>query len=67
MERQVGERYFTYIKRCKQDESARQNKLAELTAEIHKCVEDLPNRWGDLCRYSKAYGILVGKWRECKR
>ena len=65
--RRDGERYFAYIKRCKQNEIAKTVKLADLEDNINRCAKDLPNRWSMLCRYSKAYGILVGKWRESKR
>lgn len=65
--RKDGERYFTYIKRCKKNEMAKVVKLADLTDNINRCVEDLPNRWSMICRYAKAYGILIGQWRESKR
>ena len=65
--RRDGERYFTYIKRCKQNEMAKTVKLADLEDNINRCAKDLPNRWSMLCRYAKAYGILRGEWRESKR
>lgn len=65
--RRDGERYFTYIKRCKQNEMAKAVKLADLTHNINRCGKDLPNRWSMICRYAKAYGILIGQWRESKR
>ncbi|MBO5681805.1 MAG: hypothetical protein J6T08_08855 [Lentisphaeria bacterium] len=57
--RRQGERYFDYIKRCKQNELAKTVKLADLRYNIKRCVHDLPNRWGLLRRYDKAYDILI--------
>jgi hypothetical protein len=62
--RRPGERYFQYIKRLKNNENARIRKLAALEDEMKNCIEDLPNQWSQLCRYAKAYGILIGEWRE---
>lgn len=62
--RRAGERYFDYIARCKQNEMARIVKLADLHHNIDRCAMDLPNRWGLLRRYAKAYGILIGEWKE---
>ena len=57
--RRQGERYFDYIERCKQNEIAKTVKLADLEHNIDRCVIDLPNRWGLLRRYAKAYGVLI--------
>jgi hypothetical protein len=65
--RRDGERYFSYIKRCKQNAEARRLKLNDIADDIQRCVTDLPNRWSDLCRYAKAYGILVDEWRKTKQ
>lgn len=65
--RRQGERYFDYIQRAKQNEMAKTVKLADLQDNIRRCAEDLPNRWGLLRRYAKAYGILIDEWKEkCK-
>lgn len=65
--RRPGERYFTYIKRLKQNEEARFTKLMELERDINIYTTSLQKNWSDLCRAAKAYGILLGKWRESKR
>lgn len=65
--RRPGERYFTYIKRLKNNEEARIRKLAALEDNMKIIVEDVPNNWSELCRCAKAYGILIGEWRESKR
>lgn len=62
--RRQGEQYFDYIDRCKQSEMAKTVKLADLQDNIRRCAEDLPNRWGLLRRYAKAYGILIGEWEK---
>lgn len=62
--RRQGEQYFDYIKRCKQNEIAKIVKLADLQHNITRCVDDLPNRWGLIRRYAKAYGILIDEWKE---
>ena len=62
--RKQGERYFDYIERVKKNEIARKVKLADLTHNIGRCAYDLPNRWGLIRRYAKAYGILIGDWKE---
>lgn len=62
--RRDGERYFSYIKRCKQNEMAKAVKLADLKHNIGRCVDDLTNRWSLLRRYTKAYGILIDEWKE---
>ena len=62
--RRDGERYFDYIKRCKQNEMAKTVKLADLQDNISRCAKDLPNRCGLLRRYAKAYGILTDEWKE---
>jgi (p)ppGpp synthase/HD superfamily hydrolase len=62
--RRQGERYFDYIERCKQNEMAKTVKLADLQHNISRCANDLPNRWGLLRRYAKAYGMLIGEWKE---
>lgn len=64
--RREGERYFDYINRVKQNEMAKTVKLADLQHNITRCANDLPNRWGLIRRYAKAYGILVGEWRDGK-
>lgn len=65
--RRQGERYFDYIDRVKQNEMAKTVKLADLKDNIRRCAEDLPNRWGLIRRYAKAYGILIGEWKENER
>ena len=65
--RRAGERYFSYIKRCKLNEMARTIKLADLKDNMQRCMRDLPNRWSGICRYAKAYGILRDEWKESKR
>ena len=65
--RRQGERYFDYIQRVKQNEMAKSIKLADLQDNIRRCAEDLPNRWGLIRRYGKAYGILIGEWKENER
>jgi hypothetical protein len=65
--RRPGERYFSWIKRLKQNENARIGKLAELEGLIKVYVLDLETHWSELCRCAKAYGILIGEWRESKR
>ena len=62
--RRQGETYFDYIARCKQNEMAKIVKLADLQHNITRCANDLPNRWGLLRRYAKAYGILIDEWKE---
>lgn len=62
--RRQGERYFDYIKRCKQNKMAKTVKLADLQHNIFRCANDLPNRWGLIRRYAKAYGILIDEWKE---
>ena len=62
--RRRGEQYFNYIERCKQNEMAKTVKLADLQDNIERCAKDLPNRWGLIRRYAKAYGILIGAWKE---
>jgi (p)ppGpp synthase/HD superfamily hydrolase len=62
--RRHGERYFDYIDRCKQNEMAKTVKLADLQHNISRCANDLPNRWGLIRRYGKAYGMLTGEWKE---
>lgn len=64
--RRQGERYFDYIARCKQNEMAKTVKLADLQDNIRRCAKDLPNRWGLIRRYAKAYGILIDEWKEEK-
>lgn len=62
--RKESERYFDYIARLKQNEIARKVKLADLTDNIKRCSGNLPERWGLLRRYAKAYGILIDQWKE---
>lgn len=62
--RRQGEKYFDYIARVKQNEMATTVKLADLQHNITRCINDLPNRWGLIRRYAKAYGILIDKWRD---
>lgn len=62
--RRKDEQYFDYIQRVKQNEMAKTVKLADLQDNINRCAEDLPNRWGLLRRYAKAYGILIDEWKE---
>lgn len=62
--RRQGEKYFDYIQRVKQNEMATTVKLADLQHNIYRCANDLRNRWGLLRRYAKAYGILIGEWKE---
>lgn len=62
--RRQGEKYFDYIQRVKQNEMAKSIKLSDLGDNIRRCAEDLPNRCGLLRRYGKAYGILIGAWKE---
>lgn len=65
--RRQGEKYFDYIERVKQNEMAKTVKLADLQDNINRCAKDLPNRWGLIRRYAKAYGILIGEWKENER
>ena len=65
--RRQGEQYFEYIQRVKQNEMAKTVKLADLQHNITRCANDLPNRWGLLRRYAKAYGILIDEWKEVKK
>ena len=65
--RRPGERYFSYIKRLKLNEEARFTKLLELERDIKFFAEKPSIYWSNLCRAAKAYGILVGEWRENKR
>ena len=62
--RRNGERYFDYIQRVKQNKIAKIVKLADLQHNIERCARDLPNRWGLIRRYAKAYGILIDEWEE---
>ena len=62
--RRQGEQYFDYIRRVKQNDMAKTVKLADLQDNINRCAKDLPNRWGLIRRYAKAYGILIDEWRE---
>ena len=62
--RRQGEQYFDYIQRVKQNEVAKTVKLADLQHNITRCANDLPNRWGLIRRYAKAYGILTGEYGE---
>lgn len=62
--RRIGEQYFDYIRRCKQNEMAKTVKLADLQHNITRCADDLPNRWGLIRRYAKAYGMLIDEWME---
>ena len=64
--RQKGERYFDYIQRVKANKIAKIIKLADLQDNIARCAGDLPNYWGLLRRYAKAYGILIDEWKESK-
>ncbi len=64
--RRQGEKYFDYIQRVKQNEMAKTVKLADLKDNITRCAKDLPNRWGLIRRYAKAYGILIDKWEQGK-
>jgi predicted 2-oxoglutarate/Fe(II)-dependent dioxygenase YbiX len=65
--RRPGERYFSWIKRLKQNEEARYTKLLELDRDIRFFAEKPSVHWSELCRCAKAYGILIGEWRESKR
>ena len=65
--RRPGERYFSWIKRLKQNENAKISKLAELDSDIRFFAEKPSIYWSNLCRAAKAYGILLGKWQESKR
>lgn len=65
--RRPGERYFSYIKRCKMIEEARNTKLLELDRDIRFFAEKPSIYWSNLCRAAKAYGILIDGWRESKR
>lgn len=60
--RRNEERYFDYIQRVKQNRIAKIVKLADLQDNISRCAKDLPNRWGLIRRYAKAYGILIDEW-----
>jgi (p)ppGpp synthase/HD superfamily hydrolase len=62
--RRDGERYFDYINRVKQNKMAKAVKLADLQHNITRCAYDLPNRWGLIRRYAKAYGMLIDEWKE---
>ena len=62
--RRQGEQYFDYIHRVKQNDIAKIVKLADLQDNITRCANDLPNRWGLIRRYAKAYGILIDEWKE---
>lgn len=64
--RRLKEPYFRYIARVKANEIATKVKLADLEENIKRCVKDIPNRWGLLLRYAKAYAILTDKWEEKK-
>ena len=64
--RRKDEQYFDYIARLSKNEIARKVKLADLSDNIRRCAADLPNRWGVLRRYAKAYGILTDQWRDAK-
>ena len=64
--RRQGEKYFDYIARVKQNEMAKIVKLADLQDNINRCAKDLPNRWGLLRRYVKAYEILIDEWEKRK-
>lgn len=65
--RRPGERYFSWIKRLKQNEEARFTKLMELDRDIRFFAEKPSIYWSNLCRAAKAYGILIGEWKESKR
>lgn len=65
--RRPGERYFSWIKRLKQNEEARYTKLLELDRDIRFFAEKPSIYWSELCRAAKAYGILIDGWRESKR
>lgn len=65
--RRPGERYFTYIKRLKNNEEARCTKLLELERDIMIYAEKPSIHWSELCRCAKAYGILIDGWKESKR
>ncbi len=60
--RREGERYFDYIERVKRNDMAKAIKLVDLQENIKRSANDLPNRWGLLRRYAKAYAILTDKW-----
>ena len=60
--RRKTERYFDYIERVKRNEMAKAIKLADLEENIKRSTNDIPNRWGLLRRYAKAYAILTDKW-----
>lgn len=62
--RRKDEKYFDYIGRVKQNEMAKTVKLADLQDNIRRCVDVLPSSFGLLRRYAKAYGILIGAWKE---
>ena len=65
--RRKSEQYFNYIQRVKQNPMAKIVKLADLQHNINRCADDLPNRWGLLRRYAKAYGILIDEWEGVKK
>lgn len=65
--RRKSEQYFNYIQRVKQNRMAKIVKLADLQHNINRCADDLPNRWGLLRRYAKAYGILIDEWKDAKK
>lgn len=64
--RGLAEPYFHYIARVKANEIATKVKLADLEENMKRCVNDIPNRWGLLRRYAKAYAILTDQWEDDK-
>lgn len=59
--RRNEEPYFTYIDRVKENKLATKVKLVDLDHNIHRCANDLSERWSLIIRYAKAYGILIGE------
>lgn len=65
--RQPGERYFTWIKRCAENEAVRKNLLHIIAQNISIYSLDVEKHWPKICREAKAYGILQRAWRRSKR
>lgn len=65
--RQPGERYFTWVKRCAENEQARRTLRLVLERGIKALALDVDKNWSEICRSAKAYGILQKAWRKSKR
>lgn len=55
-----NESYFSYIRRCRENDMAKRIKVADIQHDIYRCIPDLKEYWPKMERYLKAYKILMG-------